>query len=233
MNKLDKYEYTTTKGFASRVGTILTYQVVKKYFYGENCIDLGCADGGGTKILLDNFKRVVAVDASEKMLEKLRKNITSHKLHVIKSYIENLKLDEKFDTIILSHILEHVDDPIRVLKVARSLAHGRSRIIIDVPNAFSLHRQAGVLLGQLKSEYYLNEQDASVGHQRVYDMEKLLAAIDKVNLKVIKTGGFFLKPFSNAQLEQIINSEIMINAYNQLGEKYPDVAAEIYAICSL
>lgn len=233
MNKLDKYEYTTTKGFVSRVGTILTYKVMKKYFYGESCIDLGCADGGGTKILLDNFKRVAVVDASKKMLEKLSKNIKSRKLHIVQSYIENLELDEKFDTIILSHILEHVEDPIRVLKVARSLAHEKSRIIIDVPNAFSLHRQAGVLLGLIKSECCLNEQDALVGHQRVYDKGKLLEDIDKANLKIIKTGGFFLKAFSNTQLEKIIDSEMMINAYSQLGEKYPDLAAEIYAVCSL
>jgi hypothetical protein len=45
-------------------------------------------------------------------------------------------------------------------------------------------------------------------------------------------GGYWLKPLSNAQLEAHWTPE-MLEAYMQVGERYPDIAAEIYVIAGL
>ena len=41
------------------------------------------------------------------------------------------------------------------------------------------------------------------------------------------SGGYWLKPVSNAQIEEAGNPE-MLKAFMQMGERYPDIAAEIY-----
>jgi 2-polyprenyl-3-methyl-5-hydroxy-6-metoxy-1,4-benzoquinol methylase len=229
-NKLNNYNFGTSEGFYSKVLKSL-YFYLSKYYKGDKCLELGCADGAGTKILLKYFKKVVAVDGSSRQIELAKTNVKNNKVHFVCSYFEALDLSEKFDTIVLAHVLEHVEDPILVLRKAKSLLKKDGIIIIDVPNAQSLHRQAGVRMGLLKDEYELNDSDKSVGHRRVYDKKKLAADIKKSRLYIVKTGGFFLKAFSNEQLDKII-SEKDLEAFGAIGVKYPDIAAEIYFLCS-
>lgn len=234
MQNLDLFKYSVAEGINAAIAVIPTYTTLQKFFYGKNCIELGCGDGGGTKILLKHFDKVTAVDGSKIMLDKLRKQIKSKKLTIIHSYFENLNLSGKFDTIMMSHILEHVDNPVEILKIGRRLAHKKSKIIIAVPNALSLHRQVGVIMGLLKSEYDLNKKDQTQGHQRIYNRKHLEKDVKKAGLKIIASGGFVIKCFSNDQLEKIIgNSQKSIQAFTILGERYPDISAEIYCICIL
>ena len=100
-----------------------------------------------------------------------------------------------------------------------------------MPNANSLHRQAAVLMGLLGSTKQLNETDKLIGHRRVYDLNTLQEDFLKADLKIICSGGYWLKPVSNAQIESSWNDE-MIDAFLKLGEKYPDIAGEIYIVAT-
>jgi 2-polyprenyl-3-methyl-5-hydroxy-6-metoxy-1,4-benzoquinol methylase len=228
-NNLDKYDFSTQVGF-NAILIRLRYEEYKKYFKGKNCLEFGCADGEGTKLLLQYFTRVVGVDGSDKLINKIRQEINDKRAEFIKSFFEEFKTSEKFDFILLGHVLEHVHNPITVLKVAKACLKRNGVMLIDVPNARSIHRQIGVLMGLIKSEYTLNEADFSIGHQRVYDLKKLRKDVEKAGLKVYKEGGLFLKPFSNQQMQEFLNVK-GIKAFNELGKRYPDLAAEIYMLC--
>lgn len=231
---LDSFIYSIGGNDFNKYVTSSTYQVLSKYYYGESCLELGSADGYGTTFLLKRFKKVVAVDGSKRMLNNLRKKVKSKKLQVIHTLFEDLNLKGKFDTIVITHVIDIVDNPIQVLKIAKSFAHKKTRIIIEVPNSHSLHRQIGVLLKILKDEHQLGEADKNVGHQRIYDMKILLSDIKKSGLKIKAKGGFLLKALPNSQIYSLIdNNPKAIQAYIELGEKYPDIAAEIYVVCSI
>lgn len=233
LDDFDRYEYSLGEGFTKHL-TRLTYTVLNRYFHGDSCVELGAADGYGTEHLLKAFKKVVVVDGSRKMLDKLEARLSSPKLRVIHSYFEKLNVDTAFDTVLMAHTLDIVDDPLRVLHVVKKLSHSTTRVIIQVPNAHSLHRQAGVLLGMLPEECSLHERDKAVGHKRVYDMKSLIADVENAGFTVEKKGGFLIKPFSNAQMDLSIgDNEQAILAYSQLGENYPEIAAEIYVVCRL
>ena len=230
-SKLDTYKYSTLTGFDSILLKEI-YDTLKEYYFGKTCIELGSADGGGTRFLINSFNKVVAVDGSKRMLSKLKKNVPSKKLEIIHSYFKDLKLNKKFDTIILAEILEHVDSPVKTLKVAKKLAHNRSKILICVPNALSAHRQIGVLMGMIKTEYSLNKSDRLIGHQRIYNIDLLKKDINKAGLKILKTGGIFFKPFPNTQMKKLMgNSNKTIKAFTELGKKYPNISSNIYAVC--
>src|SRR3989344_659844 len=51
---------------------------------------------------------------------------------------ENAKIKEKFDVVILNHVLEHLEQPEKVLQKIHSLLNKRGIIAINVPNAGSL-----------------------------------------------------------------------------------------------
>lgn len=229
--KLNSYAFSSREGF-NAVLLRLRYKEISKYFKGESCLELGCSDGEGTKALLAKFKKIVAVDGSERSIKRAKEFIKSRKVSFVVSLFEELDLDEKFDTVILAHILEHVDNPQIVLEAAKKYVKAGGVIIVDVPNAFSIHRQAGALMKMIKEEHSLNEADLSIGHQRVYDWKLFKDEVKKAGLKIIAEGGLFLKPFSNAQMAKMLD-EKGIKAFNELGKRHPDIASEIYLICKI
>jgi 2-polyprenyl-3-methyl-5-hydroxy-6-metoxy-1,4-benzoquinol methylase len=206
-----------------------SYSNLKSYFKGDLCLELGSADGQMTQFLVNNFKRVVAVDGSEKFVNELKEWDISN-LEPICSLFEEFSFGEKFDTIVMAHILEHVDDPIQVLKLGRSLLKEDGVLLVDVPNANSLHRLAAVKMGLLKQKDQLNNTDHMLGHRRVYTSELMKEHIKMAELNLASWGGHFLKTVSNAQMEKNWNREMM-DAYYELGKEFPENAAEIYFVC--
>ena len=84
-------------------------------------------------------------------------------------------------------------------------------------------------MGLLSDEKALSESDYKNGHRRVYDMEWFKRDFTSVGLEVIESGGFWIKPLSDAQIAQSWNEQ-MIDAFFKLGEQYPDIAADIYIV---
>jgi hypothetical protein len=125
-----------------------------------------------------------------------------------------------------------VEDPRLILQRARGWLAADGVICAAVPNARSLHRQAAVIMGLLASEYELNETDLHHGHRRVYDPDTLRADLAAAGLSVRTAGGYWIKPLSNAQLEATWTPE-MLDAFMRLGERYPDIAGEIYVVAGV
>ena len=184
-----------------------------------------------SKLLTQDFKKVTAIDGSKKALEKLKKRIKSKNLNTIHGYFEDIQIDEKFDTIVMGHIMEHVVDPVLVMEKYKNNLTPNGRIIISVPNANSYHRIAAVKMGLLQSVYELNENDIKIGHRRVYDFPKLKKDIKKAGLKLIKREGYWIKLLPNIQIQEQWSKD-QIKVYMGMGRDYPEHAAEIIAICS-
>lgn len=234
MRKLDQYRFSTKDGFNSFLLKI-RYQKLKKFFKGNTCLEVGCADGEGTKILIKYFSKIYAVDGSKRLLAKARGEIKNPKVTFIHSMFETLDLNLKFDTIILGHVLEHVQNPILVLRHIKQYLSVDGIILIDVPNAESIHRLVGVEMGLIDNVHILNKADLSIGHRRVYDLALLKKDVQQAGLKIKKEGGLFLKFLSNSQITRLLEKKIInqntVNALVILGEKYPNLAAEIYLVC--
>jgi len=61
--------------------------------------------------------------------------------------------------------------------------------------------------------------------------ESFRAAFTQAGLRVEHSGGYWLKPLSNAQTDEWFTPE-MNDAFMALGERYPDIAAETYVIAT-
>ena len=205
------------------------YALLTRYFRGRSCLEFGPANGEGTAYLLEHFDRVVAVEGSQQAADNLEKRFDRSKLTVVCSYFERLDLPETFDTVVLAHILEHVDNPAEVLTVARRYVAPGGVMIVDVPNAMSLHRQIGVEMGLLGAVTDLNEGDLSIGHKRVYTPEAFRAEIEAAGLAIDRFGGVFIKVLSNAQSAATFDDK-QLAALLEIGERYPEIAAEMYVI---
>lgn len=201
--------------------------VFARHWKGRRCLEMGPAEGVMTPLLYSYFPELTLVEGADAFCRDLRERFPD--AAVVHSLFEDFTPDRVFDTIVLGHVLEHVDQPVEILRRAASWLAPGGVICAAVPNAHSLHRQAAVLMRILDTEHSLNPTDLHHGHRRVYDPESLRGDFLAAGLDIAIFGGYWLKPLSNAQMEEEWTPQ-MIQAFLQLGERYPDIAAEIYVI---
>ena len=223
--------YQSLEGFYSRL-VAYGFVTFMKHFKGNTVLELGCADGLMTEMLIKHFDKVVVVDGASKFCREVKSKLENNNLIVICSLFEELNLSIKFDTIIMAHTLEHVDKPVQIISSAKDWLNDNGVILISVPNANSLHRLAGVKMGLLTKCEELNDLDKRLGHRRVYTQEALRNDIELAGLKIKEMGGVFLKPLTNSQIEEWWTEEMM-DAFYELGKDFPEIAGEIYAICQI
>lgn len=205
----------------------LNFRTFKPFFRGGACLEIGPASGFMTKELVAEFETVDIIDASGELLDQVPyyENVVKHH-----SLLEEFLTDTKFDTIIMSHVLEHIHKPVDVCARIRDWLADDGVFLVSVPNANSIHRLAAVEMGMLESQYELNQRDHDLGHYRVYDAETLKNHLEEAGFHVKVSGGTFFKPLSNGQIEANWTDE-MIEGFYKLGHAFPDHCAEIYVVC--
>jgi 2-polyprenyl-3-methyl-5-hydroxy-6-metoxy-1,4-benzoquinol methylase len=202
-------------------------RVFSRHWRPGSCLELGPAEGLATDLLVNHFDDLTCVDGAEPFCQALA---TRHpKARVACSLIEQYEPGRTFDNIILGHVLEHVENPVPVLARVKTWLTPEGRLFASVPNARSLHRQMGVVMDLLETEHSLNALDRHHGHRRVYDPESFRNAFRGAGLTVEIFGGYWIKPAANAHLEAHWTPQ-MIEAAMVVGERYPDIAAEIYVV---
>lgn len=204
-----------------------SFEVFKRHFIKGSLLEMGPAEGVMTEDLVKHFEDYTIVEGSSKFCKDLEERYP--KINIVNSLFEDYNTDKKFDNIVLGHVLEHVAYPVEILKIARNLLSKNGIILAAVPNAKSIHREAAVTLGLLKSIYELNEFDIHHGHRRVYNPDQFRIDFEKAGLTIAKQGGYWLKPLSNKQIEDTWSTE-MLMAFMELGERHPEISGEIYVI---
>jgi trans-aconitate methyltransferase len=200
------------------------YRVLQPHFRPGKALELGTGDGESTSHIVGHFTEVHVVDGSELHLEQVSSRFPQVRTHC--SLFEEFSPKDRYSTIFMTHILEHLDEPGALLHRAHGWLEEDGRLMISVPNALSLHRLVGVKMGLLDSPYALNDQDILLGHRRVYDRASMQELVDASPFKTAHFTGLMLKPLSNRQIERDWNAEL-VEAFFQLGFDFPENCSEI------
>ena len=162
-------------------------------------------DGTMTAMFRERFPRVVGVDASGKHLAEARRRCPNVEFH--ESLIEDLELPERFDSVLMLDILEHVVDPVVAIRKAATCLKDDGVMIMHVPNSQALNRKIAVIMGTLTSCEELSPFDLQIaGHRRSYDTRSLSEDVRRAGLRVTAIGGIFLKMLSTAQMDWFLNN---------------------------
>jgi 2-polyprenyl-3-methyl-5-hydroxy-6-metoxy-1,4-benzoquinol methylase len=181
-----------------RIDALCASLDVKKvfpYIIGRTVLEMGAGSGYYTEECIRIFGHSYIVDASSLLLIEAKRKY-GDSITCFESFFENFipPASIKFDTILATHIFEHVENPVLVLKQIKKWLNPDGRIIITVPNAESIHRQIAVKTMYQKSIYDLSERDKEVGHFRVYDINLLRDhVIQAGDYQIIEESGMFLK----------------------------------------
>ncbi len=197
-------------------------------------IELGSATGGLTALLAENCTSVVAVDGSARFLDIARSRLAKTNVTYEHSMFECFSPMSKADLVVMHHVLEHVDDAVKLLRHVRSFLAPGGMVACSVPNARALSRQLAVEMGLLESAYALTANDHKHGHQRVYDWNTLRADVRDAGYAIAGEHGLALKLFADFQNEQIISADIIGDAQLRglwpLADRYRDVAGALMMV---
>jgi ubiquinone/menaquinone biosynthesis C-methylase UbiE len=198
---------------------------------GKSVLDVGCAMGVMTAWLAEVAASVDMLDGSEAYIEAARNEAALARPHVrfFCSLFEEFVPDRSYEVVSCSHVLEHVIDPVDLLRRMKSWLAPDGVVIACVPNALSAHRLLGVEMGLSATPYELSERDKWGGHRRVYDAQTFSQDIHSAGLVHGPLKGIMLKPFPNAQMTSL--PESIVQGLLRVGSLIPNHASEIYYEC--
>jgi len=229
--KIRLEEIGIRSSYAAGVNSFVTrfgYEGLKHYIHGQ-VLELGPAEGIMTEELVSDGYSPVLVEGSLTLANSLSKKFPS--LKIVNELFETFETDEKFDCIIMGHVLEHVLNPLNILEKYSGMLREGGLIWASVPNADSIHRKAAVIMGILEDVHELNEADIRHGHRRVFSPNEFRSIFIGSGMKILEFGGYWLKPLSNSQIESTWTEE-MIRAFCSLGKQFPDISGEMYIIAT-
>jgi SAM-dependent methyltransferase len=102
---------------------------------GAEVLDVGCGNGVISRSLGARGFVVKGVDVSEKAIEKARALNTFPNVRFDVVSAEQLVADgQRFHAVICSEVLEHLNDPGKLLRVLHQILHDTGVLIVTVPN---------------------------------------------------------------------------------------------------
>jgi ribosomal protein S18 acetylase RimI-like enzyme len=207
----------------------------KPHFVKGNCLELGSFKGDFTKRLIPYFDDITCVEASDEAIKISKQNLEDN-ITYYNSLFENVELPERYDNIILTHVLEHIDDPVGLLsRIKNEWLSEDGKLFLVCPNANAPSRQIAVKMGLIPYNSAITPAEAEHGHKITYTLDTLERDTKLGGLNAIHRSGIFFKALANFQWDQLLNTDIISKEYLdgcfQLGQQYPNLCSSIMLIC--
>ena len=140
----------------------------------RSLLELGCGEAGLGAVIKQRQKcRVVGIELDPEAAAIARKKIDDVYTGDVRHLVE--VIDERFDCIVASEIVEHVDDPWLLLADLRNVSAPGGRLVISIPNVANASLIGDLLHGRFDYTYM---GLACAGHLRFFtrtSIEELLA----------------------------------------------------------
>jgi 2-polyprenyl-3-methyl-5-hydroxy-6-metoxy-1,4-benzoquinol methylase len=243
MNGMRDYDAEIGDAETHKYGYDFDFDVMHRYkirafqpFFREGrLLELGSHKGSFTERLLPFFDDITCLEASEVAIGEARRRL-GDRVTLINGLIESTSLPGRYDDIVLTHVLEHVGDPVSVLRRINHewLADG-GRLFLVVPNANAPSRQIAVYMGLIDHNAAVTAAEVAHGHQRTYSLDTLERDAVAAGLSVVHRSGIFFKALANFQWDRLLQTDIISEGYLEgcfkLGQRYPDLCSSLFLVC--
>jgi 2-polyprenyl-3-methyl-5-hydroxy-6-metoxy-1,4-benzoquinol methylase len=175
---MSKYDYFNSNSFSVHQKII--------DFVGKNkkVLDVGCSEGLLSKRMNQNNCKIVGIELDNEAALKAE----SFCQELISGDVESVSLNSQyinyFDVIIFADILEHLKNPLEVLKTFKDYLNDEGCIIISVPNIANWKIRFQLLFGNFEyHEYGILDS----GHLRFFNQKSII--------KMVSDAGFNISTF--------------------------------------
>lgn len=187
-------------------------------------LDAGCGDGVVLRTLsaIDNI-RVIGCDYN--IIRAKRAQLNCPKTLVIGTNLLNCSLkSDLFDIIVLSQVLEHIENDVSVLLELNRLLKNDGIMILGVPNE-------GCFLGRLRNHYVQPWILKQTDHVHFYTQAEIMSKIENAGFKIfhIRKDGFMF-PYSRIW-DLLASFQCGFSIIKFLGKVFRSQCAGLYFIC--
>ena len=134
------------------------------------------------------------------------------------------------------HTLEHLDDPVGILRKTKTWLSERGKLFLVCPNANAPSRQIAVKMGLITHNAAITPGEKEHGHRNTYALDTLEREASQAGLQVLHRTGIFFKALANYQWDRLLKTDIISKEYldgcYKLGQLYPDLCASIMLVCT-
>ncbi|MFY9462921.1 MAG: class I SAM-dependent methyltransferase, partial [Candidatus Sungiibacteriota bacterium] len=131
--KGESHHYTKLRLAGKNLASDRAAVIAELSWKGKTVLDIGCGTGETAYLIAKKAaRRVVGLDYSAEAIAVATAAYQQVNLFFEKKDIKDMK--EKFDVIITMGTLEHIDDPLALLKKCKSMLNPGGSIIITSPN---------------------------------------------------------------------------------------------------
>src|SRR5215208_524572 len=112
---------------------LAVYEWVAERCAGLDVVDMACGEGYGVDVLARRARRVTGVDANPDAHEHARLKYSRPGVRFVRDLVENYA--EPCDALAFLQTIEHVEDPVALLRHFKELA---SAVYVSTPNVLTL-----------------------------------------------------------------------------------------------
>lgn len=197
-------------------------------------LEIGC----GELPLLTNLSadmEIIVVEPAAAFAENARRlSLGRDLINVVQGYFEDYEPDGKnFDMIVLSCVLHEVPDPAAMLSAIKRVCGPNTVLHVNVPNARSLHRLLAAAMGLIPYPGAQSDTQRMMQQRAMtYHVDSLACAMSTAGFEVLDHGSLFVKPFTHAQMQQLVDqgfmTDAMLDGLDNLVQILPDLGSEIW-----
>ena len=152
------------------------FDIIKPYLYG-NILDFGCGIG----MLSSSFEinKYVGIDIDKESIRIAKHNNPTHNFFCLNDF-DYIYDFAPFDIVIMLAVIEHLKNPIEILKKLNTLLNKNGNIILTTPSPISnkIH-YIGSIIG-------LFSKSASKEHKKLYSLNDIINISIESKFKVAK-----------------------------------------------
>ena len=205
------------------------------FFQQGSLLELGSFKGDFTRRFSPYFDDITCVEASDVAIAEAKTKLDGN-VKFVHSLFEKVNLPGRYDNIVLTHVLEHLDDPVLVLKrINDEWLAENGRFFLVCPNANAPSRQIAVKMGLITHNSAVTPAELEHGHRCTYTLDTLERDAVAAGLKVVHRSGIFFKALANFQWDRLLQTDIISSEYLEgcykLGQHYPELCSSIFLMC--
>ncbi|MFX0186787.1 MAG: class I SAM-dependent methyltransferase [Candidatus Hodarchaeota archaeon] len=182
--KLHNFSYRKISLYAGKLNKNIhpKHEIMKYYqFFLDNIdedskiLDIGCGNGYLTKKLAQKARKVIGIDIDKKNIDFAKKYYNNENILYINCEVSKYDFKEKFDYVIMSNVLEHIEDRKKLLERVKNLCE---KILIRVP---MINRSwLPLYMKKLGLDYRLDDT-----HYIEYTLDTFTSEIESIGLRII------------------------------------------------
>jgi len=148
-------------------------------------LDVGCGAGSNGRLIKDFYPltQITGITCSQAEYDEASKHLT----HCIYADLEkdDLSFEEQFDVLLFCHILEHLVDPVAIIKKLLPYLKIGGKVVILLPNIANWRERIKLVQGRFE---YTDSGVMDKTHLHFYTFmtaqQYLIKPIDKLNLEI-------------------------------------------------